>query len=152
MNMVFKLMIFGIMINVATGAMMNALPEIFDGDNDEHRGGFEYNESYISDFNDNFNRSVNPSEKLEDTSNFLDRILDKISIGIWGKVLSTLNQYMFGLSQLGDQTVGRFMNQEMRGFWFGSTDEHPLGIIRVIISIGYILGAIFMWTGRDLRN
>ena len=147
MNMAVKIMIFTIVINIATGATINLFPHIFDDDNSVNRGGLEYDANITQDFYEDFNRTTNPAEQLEDTSNFLDRIIDKLSLGIWGKVKTTIDKYMFGLSQMFDATIGGFMTPDIRNFWFGN-----LGIINIIIGISYVIGAIYLYTGRDLRE
>lgn len=152
MNVVFKLMMWSLMLNFAAGIMTAALPFAFGEGMEVNRGGLTYNESYSRDFTDELNQSINPTDRMDDTSDLFDRLLDKLTIGIWGKFLEALNRYIYGFVQILDVTIGRFLAPGVRTFLFGASGTFNIGIMRTFITLGYILGAIYLWTGRDLRR
>jgi len=134
-----KIMLFSILLNVATGIMIQSIPVFTDYP--EYRGGMIYNEEYASDFTKQLNTSVNAQSDLEDRTSIVQMILDKVRLGWIKKLLNTIkiDIYMFGFINMLDQLLGSGLDTGMRVFLFGS--------FKTIISIGYVIGAIMLWMG-----
>jgi len=143
MKMVFKLMVFSILLNFATGIMMQAIVDTNGNPvfNPSHRAGLpEYDSTYADGFTTNMNGSIRPSGTMEDQGNLIYRVLDMFNLGLIKTFIQTVDNYMFG-----------FVNM-MEGLLGGSMPASALifGILKTMVSIGYMLGAFVLWTGKDL--
>jgi len=149
MNVVFKLVIFSIVLNLAVGVMMTAIPEL--ANNPSLLGGQIYDSGDADDFVSNMNQSVNPTGLLEDQSDAFDRVLDMINVGFFKRFLEMVNKYIYGFITILKRTFGRLLTPALSKLLFGP-GEAPVGMFHIIINIGYILAAFKLWTGKDLRN
>lgn len=141
MNTIFKVILFSIMLNFSVGIMMTAIPAF-----NEYSGntaGLSYDSNYGTDFQSQMNKSINPTDQLDDASDLFDRILDKLQLGIVKQFLELVDRYMFGFVQMLHTMIGSYLDPAVRTLIFG--------IMRVLITIGYVLGAIWLWTGKDFR-
>ena len=132
------MMIFSIMLNFAVGVMFNVIPA-FDI---SMSGGLEYDEMYADSFQSGMNSSVVPQGGLEDKGNSIYRVLDMMNIGFLGRFISTVDKYMFGFIKMMESMLGGSMETGLRTMIFGA--------FRILITIGYIVGAWWLWTGKDL--
>ena len=144
MNTVFKLMLFSIMINFATGIMMTVVVDangnpVFDPAN---RMGLDYAENYTFQFTSEMNNTIQPTGDLEDKGNMMYRILDKLNLGFISKFLQLVDRYMFGFVQILDNIFGGILGETLRSMIFG--------MIRILITVGYVMGALALWTGREV--
>ena len=145
MNIVFKLMIFSILLNFSVGIMLNAIVDD-SGDNVFDigtSGGMTFDESYGDDFQQDLNSTVNPSGLLEDKGNAIYRILDTLNLGFIAKFVTAVEKYMYGFVN---------MLQAMFGAQLGDAEDFIFGTFKVFIGIGYILGAWYLWTGKNLDD
>ena len=134
MKAVLKLMMFSILLNLSVGLMITALP-IFE-ENPEYRGGLGYDEAGLIDFSNSLNGTINPTGDLEDSSNAFDRLLDKLNIGIISKILRVIDKYMFGFINI------------LQGVL--NLDTSIVYFFKAMISIGYVMAAIWLWTGKNI--
>lgn len=142
MRLVFKMVLYSIVLNFAVGIMMTAIP-VFDT-NPEYRGGLFYDSGYVDEFNSSMSGSIDPTGDLEDTSDAFDRLLDKLHLGIIAKFLNAVDMYMFGFLKVIERVFGGVMDSALESVVF-------LGL-RGMITIGYILGAILLWTGKNVTK
>lgn len=136
MKGVFKLIMFSIFLNLSVGLMQTAIP-VFDN-NSEYRGGIDYNSNDLNDFTRQMNGTINPTGDLEDSSNAFDRLLDKLNIGVIGKIINLIDKYMFGFINI-MQVVLNLPNSIINFF-------------KSLLIIGYVIASIWLWTGKDLGN
>jgi len=138
-------MIFSIMLNFAVGIMSTAVVDIEDNpvfNNSASRMGLYYDEDYSNEFNSELNQSLNPNAELEDAGDQIYRVLDMIGLGFIKRILNTIDKYMFGFVNLLEMLIGGMMGEASRTLIFG--------IMKSIITIGYIIGAWMLWTGKSL--
>ena len=98
-NLVMNLVMFSILINLAVGIMIAAIPA-FDGmdarlglDNDNLQ-----NESYMqSEVYDQFNNVVDANPTGQDIDSLsADTLVDRTALGMLTNIWDTINRYMFG--------------------------------------------------------
>jgi len=140
MKTIFKLIIFSIMLNFAVGVMMYAIPAFTL----EDRGGMTYDDTYTDPFVNEMNETINPSGVLEDSGDAIYRVLDMVGLGFIHKIVTAIDTYMFGFINMMQAMFGSAMSEGLRNMLFGA--------MKVIITIGYILGAWALWTGRSLDD
>lgn len=143
MNAVFKLIVFSIMLNFAVGIMLNTIVDNDGNDvfNISNTGGLTYDSGYGAEFQTELNTTVNPSGVLEDKGNAIYRLLDTINLGFIAKFIEAVDKYMFGFIN---------MLKAMFGGALGDSGDFLFGILKGVITIGYILGAWYLWTGKSL--
>ena len=139
-NTIFKLMIYSIMLNFAVGILAIAVP----GFTLEYRGGLSYNETYSGDFVGGMNGTVTPSGNLVDEGDAIYRVLDTLNLGFISRFIQTVDQYLFGFIQVLEALFGGLLGDALRQMIFGS--------LRVILTIGYMIGAWKLWTGKDISD
>jgi len=140
MNIVIKLMIFSIVLNFATGVMMAAIPA-FDVSN---TGGLIYENDYAGEFVSGMNQTIQPVSDLENKGDQTDRLLDLLNLGFINKLLRTIDKYMFGFVNVLQGVIGPALEPTLRAIVFTG--------LKSIITIGYLLGAFYLFTGRDIRG
>ncbi len=138
MKTVFKIMIFSLMLNFAVGIIFTAIPELEDIGT-----GLRYDENYADDFTDELETDITPSGDLEDTGNSIYRVLDMLNIGFISKFLIALDNYLFGFINLLDGVIGGYLTPAVRTIIFNVA-------LKTTLTIGYILGGLWLWTGRDM--
>lgn len=149
MNPIFRLVIFTILLNIATGIVLVSVTDsgiygdegepIFDS-RDGTTFGMTYNETYIKTFTDDMNSSVNPTGDLEDRDNAIYRVLDKMNLGFLTRIKDTITNYLFGFVKMLKSTIGVFMEPNVRDFVFAR--------ITNMVFIGYLVGVWLLFTGR----
>ena len=144
MNTVFKLMLFSIMINFATGIMMTVVVDSSGNQvfNPANRMGLDYAENYTFQFTSEMNNTIQPTGDLEDKGNMMYRILDKLNLGFISKFLQLVDRYMFGFAQILENIFGGILGETLRLMVFG--------MMRALMTIGYVMGALALWTGREI--
>ena len=140
MNMIFKLMIFSIVLNFSVGIMNAAIPDFADGG---HTGGLVYDENYADGFT-SMEVPVSPEAGLEDRGNAIYRLLDSINLGFIARFISTVDDFMFGLVNMLESIFAGAMEPALRNTLFF--------VLKTAITIGYIAGGFFLWTGRKLNG
>jgi len=146
MKAIFKIMIFSIMLNFAVGMVTTAIQVsgVSGAFDPTITGGLEYDSGYAANFEGGMNQSINPSGVLEDKGNAIYRVLDMVNLGFIARFLETVDQYMFGFLNMMKAMFGGAMNPILGDMVFGA--------LKIMITIGYILGAWWLWTGRDLDD
>lgn len=147
MNSVFKLMVYSMLLNFSVGIMLIAIPAFDPAEtrtSSEYTGGLIYNNTYAEQFTTRMNKTVTPGANVEDAGNQIYRILDMLNIGFITKFLNIVNQYMYGFINLLESVFGGYLGAELSSMIFST--------LKVILSIGYLMGAWVLWTGRDLRQ
>ena len=140
MNMIFKLMIFSIVLNFAVGIMTVAIPEFADNG---YTGGLVYDEDYAQGFT-TMEDTINAEGVLEDKGNAIYRLLDSINLGFIARFISTVDDFMFGLVNMLESIFAGAMEPALRNTLFF--------VLKTAITIGYIAGGFFLWTGRKLNG
>ena len=133
-------MIFSIVLNFAVGIMTVAIPEFADNG---YTGGLVYDENYAEGFTV-MEDSINAEGGLEDKGNSVYRLLDSINLGFIAKFISTVDDFMFGLVNMLESIFAGAMDPVLRNRLFF--------VLKSAITIGYIAGGIFLWTGRKLND
>ena len=147
-NIMFKIVAYMFLFNIAVGIMMTALPAVYTPEN---TGGLFYKSNYSDGFTTNMQKVITPSGELENQGDQVYRVLDLTIIGFIERALNTIKTYLYGFVQLLDSTLGSWIardNPALRNFLF----QPPIGVFYSIITIGYIYGAFYLWTGKDLTG
>lgn len=146
-NIAFKLMLWSIILNLATGIMIVAIVDI-DGnrvfDSPEMLGGLSYNESQAVGFTGQLNQSITPDGAVEDRGNAIYRVLDTLNLGFVERFLNAVDTYMFGFLNVLDRMIISKLAPEIASFL--------LGLLKSLLTIAYMVGAWVMWTGKDIRS
>lgn len=149
----FYFLLVSIMLNVSTGLVVIAFNLAEYGY--ENVVPLSYDSNDTTFFKEEMSESVNPTNDLEDTGDAFDRLLDKLGLGIISKFLNIVDRYMFGIVNFGDALVGKYLEPDTREFLFGKPGNNPgsfsqTGMLHVVILLSYIIGAIFLWTGKNV--
>ena len=157
MNIFIKMVIFGIMLNFASGIMIASIPALED--DPTLVGGIFYDRDYTKELNKSLDFDVDPSAPLEDTDDANTRLLDLTVIGQIDKFTKGIKQYVYGFPYMLDNVFGDYLepcitedpcvkaDPTVRTILFG-----PLGVFNLIISFGWILLIIYLWTGRKVTE
>ena len=150
MNMVFKVLAFSIMLNFAIGIMIQAVPA-FNTDDPTLRAGLDYDVDYTEPFVSDMSKNVSPTGDLDDAGDALYRVLDMMNIGMLVRFLNTIKQYLFGFIQLLEITIGGFLDVPVQHLLFGDPEVlTSQGILYIFMTIGYIIGAWYLWAGKNI--
>ena len=93
----------------------------------------------------------------QQTDNFAYGLLDMVGLGVISRFIKTITDYAYGFVKLLDKLLGPFLldNVETVGLYnilFGRGAGAGMGVLYLLMTIGYIYGAIYLWTGKDLRT
>ena len=146
MKLVFKLMAFSIMLNFAVGLMLVAIVDA-DGNpvfNEGDTFGLEYDSSYTENFESGMNSTVTPEGGLEDSGDAIYRVLDMMNVGFIGRFIKTVDKYMFGFVKMMQSMIGGYLTPALNLMIFGA--------LRTLIGFGYVMGAWYLWTGKDVSQ
>lgn len=149
MNTIFKLILFSIVLNAATGIMLNTIVDadgnkVFDGSDPSRTGSLHYDENYTGGFDDKMGGVIQPAGDLEDKGNAIYRLLDKLNIGFISKFFNAINEYLFGFIQV---------LQNIFNPWLGIEASRVIfGIFKGVISFAYLLAAFLLWTDKDIMK
>lgn len=146
MSAIWKLLIFSIMLNFATGIMIVSIPAFEDSPGS--RMGLVYDINYSNDFNEgSLNNTIAPGGVMETKGNLIYRVLDMMVIGYIFNFLSTMDKYIFGFVVVLSNMFGTMISAH-------SPALHNMVFLglRAAITLGYLLGALKLWTGKDLKE
>ena len=147
MNLAFKIIVFSLAINMATGitniaVVDNAGDPVFDSLSE--RSGMTYNSSDVDSFTGGVNSAVNPSTgEIQDSGDANYRVLDMLGLGFIGRFLDVINNYMFGFLNLLQNLFTPIM---------GASAAVIFGILKGVITISYVLAAWALFTGKDIKE
>ena len=142
MKTAWKILAFGIFLNIAVGIMITALPGVFTPGN---VGGLKYNSTYADGFNSQLGEEITSQNELEDTSDQFDRVLDVLTLGFLFRFIDQVRLYMFGFIEMLYLIFGPYLEEGMRNFLFGP----PIGVLKTALIFAYTIAAISLFTGRD---
>ena len=137
MNKAVLLCLVHVGINLAIGIMLVFFPMFTELG---ATSGFIYDSTVSGDINDSMAPSINPGGEVEDAGDATYRLLDSINIGFFARFLNMIDDFMFGFYNILYSVFGGLMEPGQQAFLFGA--------IRGIITILYILTAIYWWTNR----
>ena len=146
MNTVWKVVMFSMMLNLATGIMLEAIP-VFK-ENPGMNMGMQYCSTYSDDFTAGpLNGTIAPGGVMEDKGNLIYRVLDMMNIGFIYNFFKTIDLYLYGFIILLEKMFGGFILAESELLY-----NMIFGTLKTLILVGYILGAFRLWTGKDLTE
>lgn len=160
MRNTFKLILFTLVLNLATGIMTVAITDatgnqVFQTQDMARVPTYDANGTATVE--GNFQSAVNPAGVTEDKGNLVFRLLDLISLGFIKRILSTLDYYMYGFINFLNALLGHWLNPALYAMLFGgdvsitSTTYIPIaGLLKSLITIGYILAAFELWTNKTI--
>jgi len=143
--LVLKIMILSILLNLSVGLMANAIidnngDKIFLGaDKIATRGGLDYDEQYGVEFTRELNSSVDVSADMDDKSDQVYQLLDKIQIGWISRLKNMFNKYMYGFFNIIDKVFGDNLELETR--------KTVLNTFKTIMTVAYVLALLYLWKG-----
>lgn len=158
-NMIAKLVIYTILLNLSAGILMQAIvtndatPQpVFDSTS---QGGYEFSgEEYGTRFQNELEESIQPAGSLDDKGDQIYRVLDMMSLGFIYRFVNVIDTYMFGFVNIIDSVLGKHLADDVRGDLFGNpkNDLNPFnnGVFKTVITISYILMGISLFTGKDV--
>jgi len=73
-----------------------------------------------------------------------------MSLGFVYRFISNIESLMFGFVNLLKVTIGQYMAENLSNMLFGKDELH--GIFHLILTIGYILVGIQMFTGKNITG
>lgn len=141
MNIIFKIVMFGIFINFGIGITLLLIPSYTST-------CFVYNSQTAKTFNQTMGGVVNPNNNLQDQTSSFVRLIDSLNLGVIGKFLGGLNTFLFGVLEYAKCLLGYASMSNADKFTYNVVD----GMLRFMIGIGYILGSIYLWTGRIINR
>lgn len=146
MKNTFKIILFSLLLNIATGIMTVAITDV-----NGNQVFQKQDMSRVPSYNDttgiikgNFAGQINPAGVTEDKGNLVFRLLDLIGLGFINKMISTLDSYMFGFINFMEIMFGKWMDT--------ITSTVIFGLLKSLLSVGYILAAFELWTGKTLTD
>jgi len=148
MNAVAKLLIFGIIVNLASGLLLDILP-IYTTSN-EFTGGMTYDANKTNLFVSELNGSVNPGGEIEDAGNQIYRVLDFLRIGYIGRFIRALQNYLFGFPEILRSMFLSFIDPVyINGIMVQDAVmiNRIFNVLETMIGIGYLLMGWWLWTG-----
>lgn len=148
MNLVFKVIMMSFMLNISVGLMINLFPTQFGAGYEYNRGNANYNESYMASFETGMQDIVNPNGVVEDEANSVYKVLDMLTLGYVSKFLTLIKQYLYGFVMFMELLFGRFLTTSVFNLLF----NHVYGFFYVMTHLGYILGAFWLWTGKNIME
>ena len=141
MNIIFKIAMFGVFLNFGIGVTMLALPE--------YKGScFIYDVEAEAKINSSFEGVIAPNNDVEDQTSSFIRLIDSLNLGVIGKILDGFNTFLFGTI---DYAACLFGARGLTGS--AKTMYYSLeAMLKIMIGIGYIFGAMYLWTGRKINK
>lgn len=153
MKNVFKLILFALVLNIATGIVTAAAvnfagDEVFSPEDTARVPVYDANGTAF--FINGFEGSLEPGGVAEDKGNLVFRLLDVISLGYVSKILTALDHYLFGFVNFLDTFVGRWMVPTLHTLLFGS--GLVPGLLQTLLFVGYILAGFELWTNKNITD
>jgi hypothetical protein len=157
MNSILKLFIFGIMLNFSIGIMITVFPQI---DQLGYKQNLpSYDPTMADGFNNNMGDTISPNGVLQDNARAMFRVLDMIHIGFVAQFIIAVERYLYGSidflnimfsNMLIRENVDGTIDTSLRDILFGPSG-FPIGILYILMTMGYFIGAWMLWTGKDIR-
>ena len=156
MRFVFRVLLFSVFLNVATGIMILLVPEfaINQGGivlNVQEETKLTYNDTLSVNTNALHNDpelsgNIKPNSQLQDKTSSTFRIMDLIGLGAIKRIINFLDVMLFGFINVLDTVIG--------GFLISSNGSHLLhdmifSGLRTMFILGYALLAFTLLSGRN---
>jgi hypothetical protein len=136
------------MLNFAVGIMFEAIPAFKDDPSTS--GGLIYDADFSGNFVTGLNGTISPSGELEDKGDAIYRVLDTIGLGFIKRWVDTVTQYTHGFVKLLELVLGPHLNDGLVAILFTGLGGQS-GILYSLVTIGYIVGAWILWTGKSIN-
>lgn len=160
---IFHIILFTIVLNVAAG-IMTVL--VIDANGTQIFGTPDkalipqYDANGTQYFETASAGTINPGASATDSGNLVFRLLDLIGLGFINKIISIVNHYMFGFINLLNSLFGTWLagNQALYSLLFGvnwtiGTGYIPIaGLLKSIMTLGYVTGAWELWTNKSITD
>jgi hypothetical protein len=140
-HVAIKLVIWSVLINMATGLTLIALP--FYQENGL-TAGMQYNAEFSNQFIIGLNGTITPGGEMQDQGNLFYRVLDLLNIGFIKNWLNLINTFLFGGIVL-LQTIVSPLSGNPEGL------NSIFTIFKGALIIFYGISVFILWTGRDPR-
>jgi len=151
MNIVFKIVVFSFMLNIAAGTLLNVLPDLTG----------EYTDT-ISPFVDNkaqenddvvsaFQGNITTGGTAQDSETLIDRVLDKTIIGKVQKLLGTVGSFLFGFPNVIYNILLQFTPQQNTQDYLDFADSFKTMLVTVF-SLGYGFAIFYLFTGKNISR
>lgn len=153
MKTTFKIIIFGLFLNLAAGFMSVAITDyngnpVFSKTDMARTPVYDANGTVV--MTNSFNQTINPAGIAENKGNMVFRLLDMIGLGFINKIVSFFDHYMFGFINFLDIMFGKYLTSGVYTMLFGAYGLP--GILKTMMTIGYILAAFELWTGKSVTD
>ena len=146
MNLVIKIAMLGLMMNLASGIMIEALPGVFG--NPTHRGGINYDAGFASDIVEQANVTLVSNAEVSDSLSTNILQLDILGIGSIKRTIDMIESALYGFPIMLKNIFGTYMSEGVKDLFF----EPPFGFFYIIITVGYALLAFSLLTGRKVND
>lgn len=141
-RIVFQILAFTFFVNMMVGLTGHILPEIYG--TSEFTEGLVYNVNQTQNIA-NAQGTLTPGSQITGGSGFFSSILDAITAGYFTKMIDFINNNFLGLVGLLKAYFGPFMDKDLSDFIFNL-------VLTPILSLMYIFGIIWLFTGRNLTK
>ena len=156
MKIMMEILILGIFLNLSAGIIAAIIPEFNYASNIDTNSdmmGLKHNDTYADGLVD-VKKEINAQGNAEDKSDFTSSLLDAIGLGVIKRWLNWLDTSMFYIVHIMDAMFGQKLIRVVAGvqdrtlynLFFG-----PVGVFRIMITLGYILTAMSLWTGKSVK-
>jgi hypothetical protein len=163
MRNIFKLILFTLVLNLATGIMSVAIVDAngnqvfqlqdmarvptYDAGGTAALTGSYTIVNGTAKYSQQ-DQTVKPGATADTSGNIVFRLLDLVGLGFINKILTAIDTYLFGFVNVMYVMFGQYMAPALRDMLF-PTDFFP-GILKTLIMIGYVLGAFELWTNKTI--
>lgn len=141
-RIIFQILAFTFFVNMMIGLTGQILPEIYG--TSEFTNGLVYNTNTTQNIA-NAQGELTPASQITNGGGFFSSILDAITAGYFTKMINFINENFLGLVGLLKAYFGPFMNPTLSDFLFNL-------VLTPILSLMYIFGIIWLFTGRNLTR
>ena len=159
MRNIFKLILFTLVLNIATGIMSVAIVDsngnqVFQSQDMarvpqyDSNGAAMLTGSYNNGTFSQQDQTVNPGGLADTSGNIVFRLLDLVGLGFINKILTAIDYYLFGFINFMNTLFGQYMAPALHSLLFPT--YYTPGLLKTLIMIGYIMGAFELWTNKTL--
>jgi hypothetical protein len=165
MRNVFKLILFTLVLNIATGLMSVAITDtagnqVFSSSDMgsvpqyDPNGASVLTGTYTTDNTTNKtgfsqeDQTVSPGATADTSGNIVFRLLDLVGLGFINKLLTAIDYYLFGFVNFMDALFGQYMVPSLHSLLFPT--YYTPGLLKTLIMLGYVLGAFELWTNKTI--
>lgn len=138
-GLVIGIVIFSILINFATGIMMDAVPAFRGMDARIGIVDEEIREEYTyENIEDEFGNPVQGYPTVQDSTSInQNTLMDRVGLGALSKLFDVINKYMFGFIDV------------LRAL-FSSVPAYVFSVLKYMLTLMYSFVAIELFTGKRL--